>query len=95
MSRPKPETNFIVNHLPPLSCAAGEDPYLGFRMAQPLVRGIQSQGVVANAKHYVGNNQETDRGSVSANIDERTLHQIYLMPFEGAIRAGVSSVMCR
>ena len=64
-------------------------------MSQPLVRGIQSQGVVANAKHYVGNNQETDRGSVSANIDERTLHEIYLPPFEGAVKAGVGSVMCR
>ena len=52
------------------------------------------QGVVANAKHFINNNQETNRGTVSANIDERTEHELYLMPFEGAVEAGVLSVMC-
>ena len=39
---------------------SGEDPFLGYRLVQPVVRGIQSKGVIANAKHYVNNNQETD-----------------------------------
>ena len=39
---------------------SGEDPYLGYQLVQPVVRGIQSKGVIANAKHYVNNNQETD-----------------------------------
>jgi beta-glucosidase len=50
--------------------------------------------VIANAKHFIDNNQETNRGSVSANVDERTEHEMYLPPFEGAVTAGVLSVMC-
>lgn len=42
---------------------SGEDPFLGFNMVKATVSGIQSQGVVANVKHYVNNNQETNRGS--------------------------------
>ena len=52
------------------------------------------QGVIANAKHFINNNQETNRGTVSANVDERTEHEMYLPPFEGAVRAGVLSLMC-
>ena len=74
---------------------SGEDPLLGYRMAGAVVAGIQSQGVVANAKHWVANNQETDRHFISENVDERTLHELYFMPFEGAINAGLGSVMCR
>ena len=44
---------------------SGEDPYLGYTMVQPVIKGIQSKGVVANAKHWVNNNQETNRGDVS------------------------------
>ena len=46
-------------------------------------------GVVANAKHFVLNNQETDRNSIDVQVDERTLHELYLPPFEGAIEGGV------
>ena len=54
---------FSRSHLRPIGCAwcadlSGEDPFLGFTLVQPVVKGIQSQGVVANAKHYIQNNQE-------------------------------------
>lgn len=73
---------------------SGEDPYLGYHMAKASVTGIQSQGVVANAKHFIDNNQETDRGSFTANVDQRTQFEMYYPPFQGAIDAGVGSVMC-
>eukprot|EP00055_Hartaetosiga_balthica_P011579 m.53075 g.53075 ORF g.53075 m.53075 type:complete len:739 (-) comp7652_c0_seq1:124-2340(-) len=73
---------------------AGEDPFLGYTLSQPTIKGIQSKGVIANAKHYVNNNQETNRGSVSENVDERTRFEMYYPPFEGAIEADVGSFMC-
>jgi thiamine pyrophosphate-dependent acetolactate synthase large subunit-like protein len=66
---------------------SGEDPHLGYVMVQPAVQGIQSKGVVANAKHWVNNNQETDRSSVDEEVDERTRFEMYYPPFEGAIAA--------
>jgi len=73
---------------------AGEDPYLGYVLAQSAVTGIQSEHVIANAKHYVNNNQETQRTSVSENVDERTQFEFYYPPFHGAVEADVGSVMC-
>eukprot|EP00937_MAST-01D_sp_MAST-1D-sp2_P003732 g3732.t1 len=73
---------------------SGEDPYLGAQMVAPAVAGIQSQGVIANAKHWVVNNQETNRHGVTEQVDERTRFELYYPPFEGAIKAGVGSVMC-
>ena len=73
---------------------SGEDPYLGEQMVQPVIRGIQSKKVIANAKHWIENNQETNRGSVSENVDERTRYEMYYPPFRGAADAGVGSVMC-
>ena len=73
---------------------SGEDPHLGYAMVQPAVEGIQSQGVIANAKHFINNNQETNRTTVSAEVDERTRFEIYYPPFEGAIAAEVGSMMC-
>jgi beta-glucosidase len=73
---------------------SGEDPFLGYTLVQPAVRGIQSKKVVANAKHYILNNQETARTTVSAEIDERTRFEMYYPPFEGAIEADVGSFMC-
>ena len=74
--------------------AYGEDPFLVSRMAVANIEGIQSQGIIANVKHYAANNQETSRGSVSAGIDERTLREIYLFAFEASVReAHVASVM--
>ncbi|MFW9994911.1 MAG: beta-glucosidase [Candidatus Odinarchaeota archaeon] len=62
-----------------------EDPFLNTEMAIPFVQGVQSQRVAACIKHYVANNQETNRSTVSAEIDERTLHEIYLKSFKGVI----------
>eukprot|EP00299_Pterocystis_sp_00344_P019251 c9570_g1_i1.p1 GENE.c9570_g1_i1~~c9570_g1_i1.p1 ORF type:complete len:852 (+),score=231.03 c9570_g1_i1:39-2594(+) len=73
---------------------SGEDPFLGYTLVQPTIRAIQSHGVIANAKHYVNNNQETNRDSMSANVDERSRFEIYYPPFQGAIEAGVGSFMC-
>src|SRR6516164_3133748 len=55
----------------------GEDPFLAGKIAASIIRGIQSQRVIATAKHFAGNNQEYDRNNVSSDIDERTLREIY------------------
>ncbi len=70
-----------------------EDPVLASRMTEAAVSGIQSEDVVATVKHYVANNQEADRISVSAEIDDRTLRELYLRPFRAAVDADVGSVM--
>ncbi|MGH9524184.1 MAG: glycoside hydrolase family 3 C-terminal domain-containing protein [Terriglobales bacterium] len=73
----------------------GEDPYLAGELSVANIEGIQSQGIIANVKHYVANNQETDRFIVNEDIDERTLREIYLPAFEESIRKGRSaSLMC-
>lgn len=73
---------------------AGEEPVLGAAMAAASITGIQSQGVIANAKHWVNNNQETNRGDVSADVDERTRFELYYPAFAAAVEAGVGSFMC-
>jgi len=65
-----------------------EDPYLASRLAVSYVRGVQSTGVAACVKHFVCNNQETDRGEVDVEVGERALREIYLPAFEAAIREG-------
>jgi beta-glucosidase len=64
----------------------GEDPYLASRMAVAIIQGVQSQGVIATAKHFVANNQEFDRYNISSDIDERTLREIYLPAFEVSVK---------
>lgn len=73
---------------------SGEDPLLGQTLVQPAIEGIQKYKVVANAKHYALNNQETNRHGVSADVDERTRFEMYYPPFEGAVKSGVGSIMC-
>ncbi|KAK3688775.1 glycosyl hydrolase family 3 N terminal domain-containing protein [Podospora appendiculata] len=72
----------------------GPDPYLtGTAMAE-TIQGMQAAGVQANAKHFIGNEQELNRETMSSNIDDRTMHELYLWPFADAVHAGVASVMC-
>ncbi len=66
----------------------GEDPYLAGRIAAAEVKGIQAEGVLATVKHFACNNQENDRDAVDAQVDERTLREIYLPAFQAAIRDG-------
>ncbi|KAH7108209.1 glycoside hydrolase family 3 protein [Auriculariales sp. MPI-PUGE-AT-0066] len=72
----------------------GADPYLSGEAAFETVLGIQSNGVQANAKHFVGNEQEYARFSVDTIVDDRTLHEIYTQPFARSVVAGLTSVMC-
>jgi beta-glucosidase len=73
----------------------GEDPYLAARMVVPYVKGVQSAGVLANAKHYINNDQEADRDRVSVSVDERTNWELYYQPFIAAVQeGGVNSIMC-
>lgn len=71
-----------------------EDPYLAGKMASSLIRGVESQSVAACVKHFATNNQETKRNKIDSIVDERALQEIYLMPFEMAVKEGnVSSIM--
>ncbi|KAL2012407.1 hypothetical protein VTN00DRAFT_5125 [Thermoascus crustaceus] len=77
----------------------GADPSLQAIGAAQTVKGMQSTGVIATLKHFIGNEQEMYRMSsviqrgYSSNIDDRTLHELYLWPFAEGVRAGVGSVM--
>lgn len=72
----------------------GEDPYLSSEMLVSFVKAVQEGGVIPTVKHYVGNDQEFDRYTVSTEMDERTLREIYLPPFKAAVqRAGIKAVM--
>jgi len=68
----------------------GEDPVLTGQMGAGFIRGVQGEGVMAQAKHFVG--YDTDGANVV--IGEQALHEIYVAPFVDAARAGVSSIMC-
>lgn len=83
------------------------DPYLTGVAMEETITGVQSVGVQACAKHWIANEQETQRTSsyniltntvstdaVSSNVDDRTLHELYAWPFYNAVRAGVVSFMC-
>lgn len=80
------------------------DPYLTGTMVNTTVIGMQSSGVQACTKHYIANEQETQRNpstvngvqieAISSNIDDRTMHELYLWPFADAVKAGTASIMC-
>lgn len=81
----------------------GADPFLTGVASARTIQGIQSQGVIACAKHMLGNEQEHFRGgsggseqaqTYSSDIDDRTIHELYAWPFAESVRAGVGSLMC-
>jgi beta-glucosidase len=72
-----------------------EDPMLAGKITSAYVRGVQSAGVAATVKHFVCNDTETHRFDGDVNVDEQTLREIYLLPFELAVReANAWAVMC-
>jgi len=73
---------------------SGEDPYLGSRYAAPFIHGVQKQGLVAVAKHFAFNEQETNRYKGSSNVDAATAWNLYYPPFETAVKSGVGAFMC-
>jgi beta-glucosidase len=68
----------------------GEDPFLTGEMGAAEIVGIQDEGVMSQAKHYIGYDTNAD----NVFIDDQTLHEVYLAPFAAAVKAGVSSIMC-
>jgi beta-glucosidase len=70
-----------------------EDPLLTSVIGTSVVVGLQRSGVAASIKHYIANDSETDRTTYIARLDERTLREVYLAPFEHAVRHGVWSIM--
>ena len=71
-----------------------EDPFLNATLVVPFIEGVQSQGVVATVKHYALNNSEYNRHNIDAEVDERTMREIYLPAFEAAVtKAHVDAVM--
>ena len=70
-----------------------EDPFLTGKIAIEYVQGVQSQDVAACLKHFIGNDTEYERHLVSSNVDERTLREIYLLPFEMGIKEGNAKVV--
>jgi beta-glucosidase len=72
-----------------------EDPYLSSQLATAYIQAVQSMGVGTSLKHYAANNQEYRRFTIDETIDERTLREIYLSNFEGAVKEGKPwTVMC-
>ena len=72
-----------------------EDPVLSGLMGAAFINGVQSEGVGTSLKHFAVNNQEADRGSINAEVDERTLREYYLKEFEVTLKnSNPTSVMC-
>ncbi|KAL2876620.1 glycoside hydrolase 3 [Colletotrichum sp. CLE4] len=72
----------------------GPDPYLMGIATKETIEGMQSAGVQATAKHYIVNEQELNRETISSNVGDREMHELYLWPFAEAVHANVASVMC-
>jgi len=73
---------------------SGEDPALGAPLAAAYVRGMKDAGVATVVKHFLLNEQESNRSSMDAHADEQTLWERYYPPFEAAVMAGTAAVMC-
>jgi beta-glucosidase len=73
----------------------GEDPYLAGVMGAAEVKAVQAKGLIAMPKHYVANEQETNRQTIQETIDRQVLRELYLLPFEMAVKDGkAASIMC-
>jgi beta-glucosidase len=73
----------------------GEDPYLSGVMAVAETKAVQAKGLIAMPKHYAANEQETNRMTIQTTVDRQTLREIYLLPFEMAVKDGKpGSIMC-
>lgn len=72
----------------------GVDPFFVGIAMRETIQGMQEAGVQACAKHYIGNEQEKNRETMSSGIPDRVMHELYLWPFADAVQAGVASVMC-
>ena len=70
-----------------------EDPFLTARLSSAYIRGLQSQGMGATVKHFVGNDSEFERFTMSSEIPERAFRELYLVPFESAVEAGTWAIM--
>ncbi|OAA45700.1 Glycoside hydrolase, family 3 [Metarhizium rileyi] len=76
------------------------DPYLSGSLAAQTIEGVQSQGVQTSLKHFIANEQELNRNpssgleAVSSNVDDKTMHEVYLWPFQDGVRAGTGNIMC-
>ncbi|KAH8178923.1 fibronectin type III-like domain-containing protein [Sarocladium implicatum] len=80
------------------------DPFLSGTLVALTVAGVQDRGVMTSTKHFIANEQEMNRNptkdddgtieAVSSNIDDRTMHELYLWPFQDAVKAGTSNIMC-
>jgi beta-glucosidase len=73
---------------------SGEDPYLGSRLAVAYIKAVQGQGVMAVAKHFAFNEQETERDSMNSEVGEHAAWALYYPPFQAAVDAGVGAIMC-
>ncbi|MBW8482245.1 beta-glucosidase [Actinomadura parmotrematis] len=75
--------------------AYGEDPLLSSRLGTAWIRAVQKGGLMAEVKHFPANNQEDHRYTVNASIGQRALREVYLAPFEAAVKqGGAATVMC-
>jgi len=73
----------------------GEDPYLSGSMAVAETKAIQAKGLIAMVKHFAANEQETNRQTIQENVDRQVLRELYLLPFEMAVKDGkAAAVMC-
>lgn len=73
----------------------GEDPYLAGTMSVAEIKAIQAKGLIGMAKHYLANEQETNRTTIQETVDRQVLREIYLLPFEMSVKDGkVASIMC-
>eukprot|EP00913_Durusdinium_trenchii_P021732 g20418.t1 len=96
-----PKIGYYMGNTPPIprlgrnfEYILGEDPYLGAKMSEAYVVGVQGEGVMACLKHFGFNEQETNRNFQSSVVDEKTAWELYYPPFEAGVAAGAASVMC-